>query len=160
MSDEYLKTLLRYYEEEVAGEAYFYQLQMQFPDPDHQQKLRLLAEVEHHSAKAVEPLVKKYGLTPQNTEDLHEQGRLHVSAHENWSWMDLINYMIKRYPLYLDDFAYLEGLAPTEDRPPLKFLTQHEVAAIEFANNEATGATDSARPLKAYLNEVAPAPLA
>ena len=37
--------------------------------------------------------------------------------------------------------------------PALKLLTQHEVAAIEFAGREVAGEADSAAPLHRYLEQ-------
>ena len=51
-SAEYLETLLRYYEEEISGEAYFYALADHFAERD---KIILLARTERVAAQAVEP---------------------------------------------------------------------------------------------------------
>lgn len=156
LSDEYLATLLLYYEEELMGKAYFYGLCAHFPDTDQQNKLRLLAQVEHHSAQAVRPLIDKYALEPRRAEELSAIGATKVDAHKHWTWLELVTYMVQRYPRYLDDFAYLENLAPEEDQPPLRFLTRHEVAAIAFAEQELAGDADSASPLNRYLAELPP----
>jgi hypothetical protein len=60
---------------------------------------------------------------------------------------------VARYPGYVDDFEGLERLAPDEDLPALKLLTQHEVAAIEFAGREVAGEADSAASLHRYLEQ-------
>ena len=153
VSSEYLTTLLLYYEEEVMGEAYFYGLCEHFPEADQQRKLRLLAEVERHSADAVHPLIDKYHLQPRQAAELSAIGATHVDAHKDWTWNGLITYMTQRYPLYLDDFTALENLAPGEDQLPLKFLTHHEVMAIEFAQRELADDADSTRPLSLYLSQ-------
>ena len=152
----YLDKLLLYFEEEIMGEAYFYGLVDHFDDPGQKRKLSLLAEVERHAAEAVRPLLHRHGLVPRGDRELGMLEREQITAHGAWSWKDLINYMVVRYPLYMDDFEGLENLAPDEDLPPLKFLTAHEVAAIEFANLEFAGATDSAAPLQSYLASTPP----
>ena len=43
-------------------------------------------------------------------------------------------------------------MAPEEDLYALKKLTNHEVAAIEFAKRELAGDPDSLSPLCDYLN--------
>tara|TARA_Y100000588_G_scaffold324144_1_gene357106 strand:- start:1094 stop:1582 length:489 start_codon:yes stop_codon:yes gene_type:complete len=148
---EYLSVLLRYYEEELVGEAYFLGLCNIFERPDQQQKLKLLADVEFHSVRGARSLIAKYELETRHLDTLTEIGGNYARAYEHWSWNELVEYMAKRYPGYLDDFAYLESLAPDEDLPPLEFLTQHEVAAIEFANRELAGDDDSSEPLRRYL---------
>ena len=60
--------------------------------------------------------------------------------------------MLNRYPGYVKEFATLERMAPEEDLYVLKKLTNHEVAAIEFAKRELAGDPDSLAPLCDYLN--------
>jgi dimethylamine/trimethylamine dehydrogenase len=62
-TDEYLKTLLSYYEEEIEGEAYFYGLVDYFEE---QEKLTVLARVERRAAESVVPLLEKYGLVSRD----------------------------------------------------------------------------------------------
>ena len=57
------------------------------------------------------------------------------------------------------NFEGLEKMAPSSDLAPLKFLTAHETAAIEFAKLEHAGVADSAEPLRRYLAAHPPTPL-
>ncbi|MEM7427662.1 MAG: hypothetical protein AAF441_16340 [Pseudomonadota bacterium] len=147
----YLETLLLYFEEEIMGEAYFCGLAERFDGPGEQEKLILLAEVERHAAEAVRPLIEKHGLKPRPDDELKGLEAGGIERHGAWSWRELIAYMVERYPLYMDDFEGLENIAPEEDLPLLQFLTAHETAAIEFANREHAGRTDSTAPLRDYL---------
>ncbi|MEM1053807.1 MAG: hypothetical protein AAGI28_17120 [Pseudomonadota bacterium] len=149
-SQEYLDTLVQYYEEEVEGEAYFAEAAKAYDDPLVREKLELLAECERHAAEAVEPLVRKYGLIPKSAEELQDSGRKDAQATEV-NWDKMVDGMNKTYPGYLDDFKGLESLGPTEDQQRLNFLTEHEVAAIEFLRLEGVDPTDSVAPLKRYL---------
>ncbi|MEM7670859.1 MAG: hypothetical protein AAF317_17315, partial [Pseudomonadota bacterium] len=67
-------------------------------------------------------------------------------------WTDMIARMAKGFPAYLDDFRGLEALAPAEDLPRLKFLTEHEVVAIDFLERECAGDPESTAPIDRYLN--------
>jgi dimethylamine/trimethylamine dehydrogenase len=149
-TDEYLDTLLTYYEEEVMGEAYFYGLVDHF---DEQEKLVLMARVERCAADAVVPLLEKYDLVPRVEADLETLGKDWVERHESFKWEELMAYIIDRYPGYLDDFAALERMAPEEDLEALNILTAHEVAAIEFAERELAGDPHSPAPLYHYLEQ-------
>ncbi len=152
-SEEYLKTLLDYYEAEVMGEAYFLALADLAGDPIEKDKLALLAAVESHAAAAVVPLLQKHGLTPRSEAELKATGKTHVERHEDYDWMALVDYMLFRYPGYVDDFNNLERMAPKADLPELEFLTLHEVVAIDFANMEKAGDPDSQAPLHRYLSQ-------
>ena len=147
-TQKYLETLLTYYEEEIMGEAYFYGLSEHFDEKD---KLVLLARVERRAADAVVPLIKKYGLSPRSDDELKQIGERNIEKHKALDWHQMVSYMINRYPAYLDEFAYLESMAPEEDLNALNMLTNHEVAAIDFANMELNGDQDSIVPLQRYL---------
>jgi dimethylamine/trimethylamine dehydrogenase len=151
--DTYRKTLLDYYEEEIMGEAYFHALAEHFDGKGERDKLRLLARVERRAAEVVQPLLHKHDLTARDEPVLKSLGEADVAAHQDYGWHELMAYMVARYPGYVDDFEGLERLAPDEDLPALKLLTQHEVAAIEFAGREVAGEADSAAPLHRYLEQ-------
>ncbi len=148
----YLKTLLKYYEDEVMGVAYFYGLAEHIGGAAEREKLGLLAEVERQAAAAVRPLLDKYGLVPRDESVLMALGETHVERHQHYSWTEFVAYMAARFPAYIDDFEGLERLAPDDDLPALKVLTHHEVVAIEFAHKEIAGDSDSLAPLREYID--------
>jgi len=150
-TDTYRDTLLRYFEEEIMGEAYFRGLMDHFDHPDQKAKLMLLADVERHAAEAVRPLLRRHGLVPRSDAVLGLEETRQIAEHGSWSWSEFVTYMSVRYPLYMDDFEGLEKMAPAPDLPALKFLTAHEVAAIDFADLEVAGNPASAEPLRRYL---------
>lgn len=147
-SARYLDTLLRYYEEEISGEAYFYALAECFDERD---KIILLAKTERVAAQAIEPLLEKYGLVPRDEAELKDLGQSYVGLHESYSWPEFMAYVVERYPGYLEDFNALEKMAPKEDLPALNILTEHEVAVIDFAEKELLGDPESLTPLNRYL---------
>lgn len=148
----YLETLLKYYEDEVMGEAYFYGLADHIGGGVEREKLALLAEVERRAADVVQPLLEKHGLVPRDESVLKALGEADVEQHRHYSWMELMAYMAGRYPAYLDEFEALERLAPEDDMPALKLLTHHEVVAIDFANKEIAGDPDSLASIREYLD--------
>lgn len=150
---DYLKTLLDYYEAEVMGEAYFMALADLAGNPAEKDKLALLAAVEKHAAAAVAPLLEKHGLTPRSEAELKAIGKTQVARHEDYDWMELVDYMLVRFPGYVDDFENLERMAPKADLPELEFLTLHEVVTIDFANMEKAGDPNSQAPLHLYLTQ-------
>ena len=145
----YLQTLLRYYEEEISGEAYFHGLAEHFSE---REKTILLARIERHAAVAVEPLLEKYGLKPADAATLEHEGQSYVELHQHYSWAQFMTYITERYPLYVDDFTALERMAPAEDQAALNKLTDHEVVVIDFAKKELSGDADGVDLLLRYLN--------
>jgi len=148
ISQDYLDTLLRYYEEEISGEAYFYGLLEAFGESE---KVTLLARMERSAGQSIEPLLEKYALGPVNEKQLKDLGESEVFRHQGLSWHQFMTHIAKRYPIYLDEFHALEAMAPAEDLPLLQRLTEHEIVVIEFAERELSGRPDSMQPLEQYL---------
>lgn len=148
-TQKYLDTLLLYYEEEIMGEAYFRALALRFPEPEHAYKMELMAQVERHAANSVLPLLQKYNLTPRTDAVLFAIGLEGIDA-VTLDWDALIAEMQISFPDYMREFRALEAMGPEPDKPRLKFLTDHEVAAIEFLNLEAQN-RESVAPMLAYL---------
>lgn len=147
----YLEMLTLYYEEEIEGAGWFNAMAEGMPDADKAAKMRLLADVESHAARAVEPLLKKYGLTPRDQGALIAEGVAQGKADARKGWDALIREMHETFPCYMVDFARLEAFAPHQDLPELKVLTAHEIAAIDFVDREIAGQPDSTEPLTHYL---------
>jgi len=147
----YLQTLLTYYEEEVSGEAYFVGLAEHFTEHE---TLMLLAKVERHAAQSVLPLLDKYALSPRGESILKAEGEEAIQQHQNMGWLQFMAHIVQRYPDYLDEFLALQAMAPREDLLALKILTDHEVAAIDFARREIAGDPDSLDSLNQYLHRV------
>jgi dimethylamine/trimethylamine dehydrogenase len=148
ISNAYLKTLLSYYEDEISGEAYLYALAEHFDEKD---KINLLARIERRAAESIQPLLEKYGLEPRDESVLNREGRSYLESPESYSWPEFMEYIVKRYPGYLNEFHALEQMAPAADLPALSILTDHEIAVIDFAKKEIAGDPASIEPLLQYL---------
>ena len=156
-AESYRETLLRVYEEEIAGEAYFAALAERVAEPDRKARMALLAAVERHAAAVVAPLLARHGLAPRSRPELAAEGRAEAAA-EPGGWEALIAGMCRSFPAYIDEFESLEALAPEADRAALRRLTEHEHAAIAFLRREHAGDHASAEPLHAYLARSAETP--
>ncbi len=148
----YLEELLKYYEEEVMGEAYFYGLADHIGGAVEREKLALLAEVERRAADVARPLLEKHGLVPRDESVLKALSEADVERRRRYSWADLMAYMAAKYPANLVYSEELERLAPEDDLPALKLLAQHQVVSIDFANKEIAGDPDSLASIREYLD--------
>lgn len=147
----YLDTLKQYYEEEIEGEAYFAAIADRLSDPEERRKMQMMADVETYAAASVRPLLDKYGLTPRSVDELHANGIRQASDAKG----DFAHFMAEwraSFPAYMDDFLGIEAMAPPEDLPALKVLTNHEIAAIDFLERESKGAPDSTAAMERYLD--------
>jgi hypothetical protein len=148
---EYKAALLLFYEEEIAGEAYFARL-AEFFDGRPRRALLLLAKMEAVTAAAIAPLLARHGIVAADTGTLRASGRKAADAQRGIAWQEFVAEIVTDYPAFLDEFAQIERLAPAADKGPIDILTPHEVAAIAFAKLEATGDPDSLAPLEAFLD--------
>ena len=139
------------------GETYFRELGLHFRSPVIREHFNQLARVERHAAAMVEPLLEKYGLRPRSAATLEKLGKKAVERHQDHTWNEFIAHILKRYPLYMDDFHGLENMAPVIDLPYLEALSDHELAAIEFAERERAGDKNSVDSLAIYLSRSIPA---
>jgi len=87
ISNDYLKTLLSYYEDEISGEAYLYALADHF---DETKKINLLARIERRAAESIQPLLEKYGLEPREESVLNREGQSYLESHESYSWPEFM----------------------------------------------------------------------
>jgi len=148
-TDKYLKTLLSYYEDEIIGEAYFYELANYFSEKE---KLILLARVERKAAESIVSLLQKYNLIPRDESILKPLGIVDAKLDCTYSWLGFMKYIVQRYPGYLEEFKALEEMALKDDLGALKQLTEHEILAINFAKKEISGDPNSLDPLHNYLS--------
>ena len=147
-SQAYLDTLLLYYEEEISGEACFFDLVDYYGEP---YKTTLIARIETAAAEAMEPLLRKYRLRPRDRTELERIGGESLGWYRSLDWNGFMQYIVERFPGYIDDFRGLEAMAPPEDLPCLQRLTEHEFVVIDFAEREIAGDPDSVAPMERYL---------
>lgn len=153
VSQDYRTTLRAYFEEEIEGEAYFEALMPFFDEPGAAGKLALLARVERCAAEVTRPLLARHGLEPRSDKELRALGVRWVADREDRhaSWQSFVGRMARDYPRFIPMFENLEAMAPQEDRPRLALLTEHEHAAIRFAERELAGEPDAADVLRRYI---------
>jgi hypothetical protein len=152
---DYLDRLTLAYEEEIETEAYFATLAELIDDPHQKESLRLLADLERHTARIIAPLLRRHGLVPRDDERLAAQGQAEARRQAP-DWERLADEMRRTYPGYVTYFEEVEADGPEPDRPRLWFLPEHERAALEFLHLEAAGHPDASAPLRRYLDQPVP----
>jgi len=139
------------------GEIYFYGMSKYFDQVEVREKLTLLAKVEQHTSNALQPLIRRYGLTPRPGPEMEAKANIWMEERRHLGWCGLMQQMADEYPAFVDMFKELEKQAPEEDSPALKLLTDHEIVLIEFANREIAGDPDSLQPVHRFINTPLPA---
>lgn len=147
----YLDCVLKYVEEEIMGEAYFYGLANYFEEEHACGKLNMLAQVERRAAEAMRPVLERYKLTLRDDSELQSHAKIWIQQRRHLTWLALMIDMSVRYPVYVEEFKQLEKNAPPDDLQALAKLTEHEIVLVEFANREISGHPDSLEPVRRYL---------
>lgn len=142
--------LLRSFEDEIAGEAFFSRLAEHCAGPAGG-KLQLLAQVERCTAGLLAPLLARHDLAPRDAVLLASEGRRDAEAWCGQDWPGLARRFAREFAGYVDEFRALEQSAPAQDRAALRLLTEHEEAIVAFAVDESNGTGDGSGHLLAYL---------
>ena len=147
---DYLVELMRSYEGEVAGEAYFEEL-AQWHDDVARSVLERFALVERITASALHPVVARHGIVVADREELRRRGVANAAQERSIAWSDLIVEMCEFYPRYVREFERMLAIAPPEDRPVVQLLLDHEVALVETAVGVRSGRADALAPVERFL---------
>jgi hypothetical protein len=153
---DYLTELVRCYEGEVAGEAYFTALAT-WHEGSAVAVLRRFAEVERVTAATLLPIVRQRGLTVADADDLRARGEANAAAERSIGWDDLIAEMCEYYPRYVREFELMLAITPVEDRAAVQLLLDHEVALVDTAIGVRAGRPDALAPVERFL-ATAPSP--
>jgi hypothetical protein len=136
------------FEEEVSGAAYFAALADRNSGPA-RAALLLMAQIEGEMVRDLTPLVQRQNITAKPLANLAAQGRADASTEADWP--EFTRKMAEDYADYVTEFQTAFNLAPTEDRPVLQRLIDHELALIAFAKAYRAGNPNAFTPLRAFL---------
>lgn len=151
--DDYHQALIVSLDEEISGEAYFARL-AEYHSGHARRALKLLAEMESVTAAAIAPLLAEHGLRGGDRQELQHSGRAEADVQKSVSWQARVSAMVADFPAFVEEFKQIELLAPPADLETVAFVTQHEVAAVEFAMREAASRADSLTPLEDFLASI------
>ncbi|MCB2129647.1 MAG: hypothetical protein KDE03_11350 [Rhodobacteraceae bacterium] len=142
------------YEEEVSGEAFFAALG-QHMGGRAAEVLTIFSEIEHVTALAVAPLIRRHDIAHRSRAELVAEGKDEAAGLNSVEWADFLARVVSDYPAYVHEFETLRDSAGSEDRTVLQLLVEHEVAMLDFARLEVAGTPDATAPLRAFLARAA-----
>jgi hypothetical protein len=119
-------------------------------------KLSAIADVESQTARVLEPIAMRLGITC-------DAGEIEAIAHHRLtelgalSWTQFIERALTNWPPYVAEFEALAENSPHSDRPAMRLLVAHERALVEFLHLERSHphALASVAPLRNFLKEAA-----
>ena len=148
---QFRKYLIKAYEGEVRGCAYFEGLAAYFDDPRQRRLLQHLAEIESSTAAWLAPVLKRYGLEARRDATSTALGVEAALADGEKSWEELVTHFCHDYPPYIEQFEAMQAAGAELDQPALQALTEHEIAIVEFAQRELAGVPNSEKPVEELL---------
>ncbi len=119
-------------------------------------KLSAIADVEAQTARVLEPIAMRLGITCGTGEI---EGIVHrrVTELRALSWTQFIEQALVNWPPYIAQFEALAENSPPHDRGAMRLLVAHERALVDFLHLERAQphALTSLDPLRNYLKEAA-----
>lgn len=151
---DYASALRNAYEEEISGISYFEALAETHGGAP-ATALRVMAEMERATARALLPLLAEAGIEPRADAVLAREGRRDADAQRDLGWTALLTEMRDDYGAYVTEFHDLLRQTPGSLRARIDLLIDHEVALIAFARAELDGDENSLAVLRDYLDRAA-----
>lgn len=144
------------FEEEVSGETFFAALAETEPDPRRAALWAKVALIESRTVAALRPLAEVLGVTPADEAEVRRIGRDEAAEWQALPFAEVMAIMVRDYPTgYLAEFEAMLPAAPARAKAAVQLLIDHEVAIIDMARAELSGAGDPAVPLDEYLTHLA-----
>lgn len=140
------------FEEEVSGETFFAALGETEPDPRRAALWAKVALIENRTVATLRPLAEAFGVTPADEAAVRRTGCEEAAEWQALPFADVMAIMVRDYPTsYLAEFEAMLPQAPAQAVSAVHLLIDHEVAIIDMARVELSGAGDPNTPLDAYL---------
>ncbi len=151
---DYLGGIRRAYCGELSASRVYRLLSEQEKFLEQRLKLSAIADVESRTARVLEPVAMRLGITCGTGEI---EGIVHRRVTElgALSWKQFIEQALVNWPPYIAEFEALAGSSPPMDRGAMRLLVAHERALVEFLRLEQSQphAQTSMEPLRNYLKE-------
>jgi hypothetical protein len=153
---DYAAGICRAYCGELSASRVYRLLAGQEKYAEHRLKLSVIADVESQTARVLEPIALRLGITC-DTGAIEEIVHRRVAELGALSWAQFIEQALVNWPPYIAEFEALAEYSPQLDESAIRLLVAHERALVEFLYLERVQphALGSIEPLKNYLKEAA-----
>ena len=141
---------------EVYGIAMYARIAAARPDPQERAKWETMTELEVVMEARLRPLFERLGGDPnEHLGHWGDKGRVDGARYGAYDW----NALMQRFSRELDDdiaaYRAIEDGCPPEDAQVLRWLTEHEVVAKSFTDDELGGRSHrSIAPVRRLIAEL------
>lgn len=158
MSDyEYEQELIRRYQAEVLGEAYFSQVMSYFDEPDKKYKWAVMLQLETETKARVRSLMMNLGMDVAESEESRRTGISMAEEMRGKNWLDAISAFRDLALALLEDEKGIAAKAPPEYRTYAESMISHGQCFFDFAELELSGKSQiSLSPIVELLEHKVP----
>lgn len=154
VGQDYLGGIRRAYCGELSASRVYRLLAEHEKFAEQRVKLSAIADVELQTARVLEPIAMRLGITC-GTGEIEEIVRRRVVELGALSWTQFIERALVSWPPYITEFEALAEDSPKNDISAMRLLVAHERALVEFLHLERSQphTLASIDPLRNYLKE-------
>ena len=136
---EYEQELVRRYQAEVLGEAYFNQLMSYFDEPDKKYKWAVMLQLETETKARVRSLMMNLGLDVTESEEVRRTGISMAEEMCGKNWLDAVSGFRDLALALLEDEKEIAAKAPPEHRAYAESMISHGQCFFDFTELELSG---------------------
>ena len=129
---------IKSYQGEILGEILFARIAEQVDDPDHAEKMRVLALMERKTKEALIAPLQRANISTEPDPDTVREAESLAHAVASLSWIDLMSSFEPVTTQYAAMYARIGELNPAEQAIS-DLLVAHELALREFGRKEIAG---------------------
>jgi hypothetical protein len=155
--DQYRAGVTELYQAEIVGEGLFSTLLANCPR-EHAYGMALLLQLEGEAKVRLRPFLWRLGLTLVEDESMRAAGSEVAQTLKNLPWSQAMLELAELVQPYLARYRALESAAPAGDRALVRFMVEHELTVLRFAELQVAGDTEGAlQAVRAQLDHAWPA---
>ena len=154
---EYEQELVRRYQTEVMGEAYFNRLMSYFDAPDEKYKWAVMLQLETETKARVRSLMMNLGMDVAESEESRRTGISMAKEMRGKNWLDAISVFRDLALALLEDEKRIAAKAPPEYRSYAESMILHGQCFFDVAELELSGKSQiSLSPIVELLEHKVP----
>lgn len=137
-TEEYLAGITELYQAELIGEGLFSTLLATCPQ-EHAYGMALLLQLESEAKVRLRPLLWRLGLSVVEDQAMRAAGIQAADKLKQMPWREAMLDLAELVKPYLARYQALEAAAPESDKAAVRFMVNHEVTVVRFAEFAAAG---------------------
>ena len=154
-SEQYVRTLEKFFQGEVTGEALFHALAEALEEPEPRYQMRVLEQLERETKELLRENIGRLGGDTRESAEARATGIAQATALAAMPWGKLMHIFEREVRKFVAHFEEVENAGPEHGAKLLAAVTAHERALLSFSEcASAGGAGDPLDPVTSLLKVV------